>query len=194
MHGGGVVTRRIVALGVLVTAVVVGLAACGGSGGGAGEAVTSEAASTTTTRAATSTTATSTTAAAPGAGAGTQAGGPVRHVSEITAFRSPSGNIGCYIAPDSARCDIRDRNWTPPAPPADCDLDYGQGVEVTPTGPASLVCAGDTAFDPTSPALAYGESIQAGVIRCTSSESGMDCTSTTSGHGFTISREAYRVT
>lgn len=189
MHGGGVVTRRMVALGGLAAAAVLGIAACGGSGGGSGEVVTSEATSTTTTRAATSTTATSTTVAAPGAGGG----GPVRHVSEITAFRSPSGNIGCYIAPDSARCDIRERNWTPPAPPADCDLDYGQGVEVGPTGAASLVCAGDTAFDATSPALAYGESIQAGVIRCTSSESGMDCTSTASGHAFTISREAYRV-
>ncbi len=29
-------------------------------------------------------------------------------------FTSPSGNIGCMMDFDYVRCDINERNWTPP--------------------------------------------------------------------------------
>lgn len=170
---------------------VVGLlgAAC------AKQAVVETGASETTT---TSTSTTSTTVAAapsapePAAASTHPATGAVRVVSELTGFTSPTGNIGCYVDGEEARCDVAEHTWAPPPRPADCDLDYG-GLGVGATGAASFVCAGDTSLDPSNPPIPYGESIQAGQLRCTSEEVGMTCLSTGSGHGFTVSRTAYRL-
>ena len=41
--------------------------------------------------------------------------------------------------------------------------------------------------------LAYGEAITAGPMRCESAESGMTCRDVGTGHGFSISREAYQL-
>ena len=114
----------------------------------------------------------------------------------ISTFRSPSANIGCVLYEGSARCDVRDRTWTPPPAPPNCDthiVDYGQGVEVDPTGPGRLVCAGDTALDPSAQPLAYGTSTVVGAIRCDSAPDGMSCLNTADGHGFWISAQGYRV-
>jgi hypothetical protein len=53
-----------------------------------------------------------------------------RELPELTGFVSPSGNVSCKIDPDWARCDIIDRDWTPPPRPADCEFDYGQGISL----------------------------------------------------------------
>jgi hypothetical protein len=107
-------------------------------------------------------------------------------------FQSPTENIGCAISSGGdgvdARCDIAARNWRPPAKPASCQLDWGQGVFVGQTGRAGYVCAGDTALHE-GPRLAYGRSISLGHLRCTSRTSGVTCTNRSDGHGFTISRE-----
>ncbi len=117
-----------------------------------------------------------------------------RVVDDWTGFTSPSMNIGCMIHPSSARCDIQQRDWSPPPRPTNCpsSTGYGQGIIVTPGQPAQIVCAGDTAYNH-SGVLAYGESITAGVLRCTSNESGMTCRDLQSGHGFTIARQAYQL-
>lgn len=109
------------------------------------------------------------------------------------AFSSPSGNIGCYISDGNARCDIRDRDWTPPPRPADCypSTFYGQGLTVNTHGQPSVVCAGDTALTKENP-LAYGNSLTAVGITCLSQESGMRCTNA-DGHGFDMSRQGYRL-
>jgi hypothetical protein len=72
-----------------------------------------------------------------------------REVRELTGFRPPSGNIGCYIEPGYVRCDIRDRAWSPPPRPADCPdmADYGQGIALRAGVGASFVCAGDAALN-----------------------------------------------
>jgi hypothetical protein len=121
-----------------------------------------------------------------------------RQVYELTGFHSPSGNVGCKISPTGVRCDIDQRNWSPPPRPADCRLDYGQGISIGIGEPAQFVCAGDTArvLPPSGGAgepLAYGEAITAGPMRCESAESGMTCRDVGSGHGFSISREAYQL-
>ncbi len=117
-----------------------------------------------------------------------------RVVDDNTGFTSPSGNIWCMIAPSSARCDIEQRDWSPPPRPAYCPLDtgYGHGIILIPGRPAQIVCAGDTTFN-NNGALAYGESITAGVLRCTSMETGMTCRDLQTGHGFTIARQAYQL-
>lgn len=111
-------------------------------------------------------------------------------VTELTGFTSPSGNIGCVIDPKSVRCDIRDRDWQPPKSPPGCQLDYGQGISLDAGSTPNFVCAGDTTLE-SGPELPYGQSIGAGLLRCQSEESGITCTDSESGRGFTISQQAY---
>jgi hypothetical protein len=108
-------------------------------------------------------------------------------------FQSPSGNIGCVITKQAVRCDIREHTWpTPPRPP-DCDVDYGGGVQVGRNDAGSYVCAGDTALDPSSDVLGYGDRISKGVIRCASKPKGMRCVNIDTKHGFFLSRDVVRL-
>ncbi|MBX7453413.1 hypothetical protein GR927_36005 [Mycolicibacterium sp. 3033] len=118
------------------------------------------------------------------------AGSPAA-VAESLWFTSPSGNIACMIDGDLLRCDIQERDWSPPPRPADCPdmTGYGQGISLRPTGSASFVCAGDTTFGGGT-VLPYGQFQAGGGMSCRSEPSGMRC-SNTDGHGFTLSRQAY---
>lgn len=114
--------------------------------------------------------------------------------AEFKPFRSPSGNIGCYVDTSAgARCDIAERDWTV-SRPAGCpsDMDFGQGLIVTRRGRGHVVCAGDTALG-AGKILAYGRSVSAGRYTCTSRTSGVTCRNGKSGHGFFISRASYRL-
>jgi hypothetical protein len=113
-------------------------------------------------------------------------------VKSATGFTSPSGNIGCVIDRSSVRCDIRDRDWQPPKAPADCDLDYGQGIALDAGAAPDFVCAGDTTLD-SGDALPYGQSIQGGLLLCESEESGVTCRDIETGRGFTISKQQYEL-
>jgi hypothetical protein len=115
-----------------------------------------------------------------------------REVYELTGFVSPTGNVSCMIDALRARCDIIDRDWSPPARPADCEFDYGQGISLAPGEQAQFVCAGDTAFG-ADEVLPYGESITAGVLQCESAESGITCRDIRSSHGFSISGQAHQL-
>jgi hypothetical protein len=133
------------------------------------------------------------------AGNGGQGGQPEDKIEEPTAvvhlqsFRSPSGNIGCVMFEGGARCDIRKRDWSPPARPASCpeQVDFGQGLAVDHTGKASFVCAGDTALDPSGTSLGYGEASEVGGTQCISRSEGITCANH-SGHGFFISIQSYK--
>ena len=108
-------------------------------------------------------------------------------------FQTPSGNIGCYVDARTARCDIRERNWDPPASGEPCELDYGQGIAVSAQGgKADFVCAGDTALGGPS-VLDYGQVSRRGSLRCRSGGKGVTCIESRSGHGFFLSRERYRL-
>jgi hypothetical protein len=113
-------------------------------------------------------------------------------IDELTGFISPTGNVACMIDPSWVRCDIIDNDWSPPPRPADCEFDYGQGISISAGSPAEFVCAGDTAFGPDT-VLPYGESISEGVLECESAESGFTCRDVGTGHGFSISRQAYQL-
>ena len=172
-------TRRLLAAVVVLPAVLV-LAACGGGSTGAQPAHTP---SITTQTA-------SEHAAQPD-----KLTGPApadQEVNELTGFISPTGNVACMMDHSWARCDIIDHDWSPPARPADCELDYGGGIHIAPGAPAEFVCAGDTVFG-TDNVLPYGESISAGVLRCESADSGITCRDTKTGHGFSIARQAYQL-
>ena len=106
-------------------------------------------------------------------------------------FRSPSGNIGCGLDGDVARCDIAKRDWSPPPKPASCDGDYGQGLRISRSGSRGcFVCAGDSALSGRR-TLRYGISLRRGSITCTSRLSGVTCKNRR-GHGFRVSRQSYR--
>ncbi|MGZ5359751.1 MAG: DUF6636 domain-containing protein [Solirubrobacterales bacterium] len=157
------------------------LAGCGDDGGDETVTVTESApAETATAPAETDTGTAATTTTAPPQGDH----GP-------RAFRSPSGNIGCYLDSTGARCDIAERSWEPPPPDQPCELDYGQGIGLDADG-AAFVCAGDTTLG-AGATLAYGSSARRGSFLCESAEAGITCTDTASGRGFTLSREAYEI-
>jgi hypothetical protein len=105
-------------------------------------------------------------------------------------FSTPSKNIGCYVAADSARCDIAKKAWKPPAKPADCELDYGNGVAIFGLEEATVVCAADTVLGGAK-TLAYGEVVRVGSFLCDSESSGVRCTNEDSRDGFALSRKAY---
>ena len=107
-------------------------------------------------------------------------------------FLSPSGNIGCYLDKDSARCDIAKKSWTPPAAPADCELDWGSGISVGSSGMATFTCAGDTVLG-AKEKLAYGSALRAGDFLCSSDSKAIRCENTESGHGFTMSVAQYNL-
>jgi hypothetical protein len=117
---------------------------------------------------------------------------PARSVSEAN-FQSPTGNIGCVLVAEVARCDIAKRSWSPPPRPSSCQLDYGQGLAVGRSGKATVVCAGDTARLQGSKKLAYGTQSQVGDFTCVSRRDGMTCTNRSTGHGFQISAESYKL-
>ena len=114
---------------------------------------------------------------------------------EITAsydFVMPSKNIGCYLSAESARCDIAKKTWKAPPRPADCDLDWGNGISVGADEKATITCAGDTVLGG-SHTLPYGQAVRVGNFVCTSAATGVRCANEASGHGFTLSRQAYKL-
>ncbi|MGZ8749064.1 MAG: hypothetical protein ACXWZ2_19225 [Mycobacterium sp.] len=129
--------RSISAVAGLVAALI--LSGCGGS---PGPEPTNASSAATQAKA-------SATRSAPPTSAPTAEPQPVdREVFAFTGFISPTGNVACMIDVGLARCDIIDHDWSPPPRPADCEFDYGQGIEIVAGEPASFVCAGDTAFGP----------------------------------------------
>jgi hypothetical protein len=108
-------------------------------------------------------------------------------------FMLPSRNIGCAMTAAAARCDILNRNWTPPPRPASCPRDHGdyaQGLVVSQTA-VSLVCAGDTVIGSTQEVLEYGHGIRVAEFVCTSARVGVRCEYVPTGRGFTLAQERY---
>jgi uncharacterized protein DUF6636 len=114
------------------------------------------------------------------------AAAPPAHAAPVS-FESPSHNIGCYLAKSGARCDIRQHAWDPPPKPKACELDWGNGLEVTRRGFAHWVCAGDTFFGGKR-VLGYRTSLRRGGFECTSFRNGMRCVNLRNDHGFKLGR------
>jgi hypothetical protein len=168
------------------------LAGCGSSGT---KTVTEKVVTVTASSSAASTPAASTPTSATATTSATSSAAAPINVVHVTTFESPSRNIGCVVLDGTARCDINHRDWSPPPHPASCpqEVDFGQGLEVHGSSAGAFVCAGDTAMDPSAPKLAYGSASVEGPFRCVSATLGMTCTDTTTGHGFFISIQSYRL-
>lgn len=141
----------------------------------------------------------------------------------IAAFSSPTGNISCLLIKgetatfQSVRCDVLSHTWVLPPKPADCEFDWSHGAYLE-GGHAGLTCASDAVAGSDAPglegtwwasrpgaqtispsgrgptvALAYGASIKLGTLTCLSQTDGVHCTDSKTGHGFDLSRAAYRL-
>ena len=111
--------------------------------------------------------------------------------SAATFFHSPSGNIRCVIAKaDGVRCDITERDFSPPPKPQSCDFDWGNSMSGGVRGRGRFVCVSDAVDGGRT--LGFGESIRRGRFRCRSRTSGMRCVNLRNGHGFALSRQRAR--
>lgn len=125
------------------------------------------------------------------AAAGCLAGGVSQASAALTAFQTPSRNVGCQAevttTRTSVRCDIRARDWKPPAKPSSCPLDYGQGLILGRRGLSRWVCAGDTALG-AGAVLPYGRLKAMYGVLCRSETAGLRCWNL-DHHGFGLSRQ-----
>jgi hypothetical protein len=108
-------------------------------------------------------------------------------------FQTPSKRIHCawFSSPSNLRCDIDGGLHPRPPRPPSCNLEYGDSFEMARTGKAHLTCHGDTTKDPRAKVLAYRTTWSRGGFTCASRTTGLTCRNA-SGHGFFLSREAWR--
>jgi hypothetical protein len=103
----------------------------------------------------------------------------------VTAFQTPSGNIGCGISPRSVACVITTADWVPDGNPG-CPSDAGRFVQFS--GDVPDVRCG-TPDGPLGQTLGYDTKIRSGGFTCASLVSGLTCTN--GGHGFTMSQDGF---
>ena len=105
---------------------------------------------------------------------------------ELSAIRSPTGNITCSLDGDTVGCSVQEHK-------------YGQDLEGCADGPFSISVAGEDATPDCSQTwggsgtqtLEYGSSAKNGDVACTSRSDGMTCWNQNTGKGFTVSRSGY---
>jgi hypothetical protein len=107
-------------------------------------------------------------------------------------FESPSGNIGCVMYAQGARCDILHHSWPLPKRPKSCEFDYGGSLWIGQHGRGENGCVSDSAFG-AGPVLPYGESLRKGRFVCASEEIGVRCINRRNGHGFLLSRQRVKL-
>ena len=117
-------------------------------------------------------------------------GGDAAFADEGPTFMTPSGNIACQIQtnpPDRIYCVRRDpTRSTADVPYLSAYLSMEKG-KIAATGEYE----GDAWYPDGAPILAYGKSISARGITCTSRESGLFCTR--GEHGFSVSQKDMKV-
>lgn len=132
------------------------------------------------------------------------------------AFASPTGHIVCLMGSGSVRCEFHGtKTWQAPWPDG-CELDWESALEVDEQ--VVGVCAGDTIVEFAQPGqstttwwhsggstvtdsdaqmtfvvLPYGSALAVGHMRCDSATTGVTCRNLTTGHGFSMAREAYSI-
>ncbi|SDS38770.1 hypothetical protein [Microterricola viridarii] len=124
-------------------------------------------------------------------------------------FTSPSRNLACGILtldndPGNAvwGCAIDDKQWEfPTAQPEDYCFDAqvpcGHGIEAVGSEQPHPRKRGDVAFESeyseSTVALPVGSAIAYGDVICASTDAGISCAHTQSGHGFTLSETANEI-
>jgi len=120
-------------------------------------------------------------------------------IADVTPFKTPSGNIECYIGtgPNSAdlSCTIFQFSGTPNVPrPASCGSGWGHNYVILERGPVQMECRGPGRPN-TAPGVDVapcGVSATWGGISCLSETTGLRCQNA-DGHGFHLSRRVLQV-
>ena len=112
----------------------------------------------------------------------------------LPGFRSPSGNIKCFVV-KTLYCSIDKANYRTRLQ-AGCSLDW-HGFELGASSRERLYCTSNAAYNmgnerPNNVKLAYGKSFQHGAFTCLSRITGVTCHNR-NGHGLFVSRQAWRV-
>lgn len=108
---------------------------------------------------------------------------------DVQTFVTPSGNIGCTIDAERARCSIKTFDYDPPDPPDGCTMDEWGSIVVANGEGAGFSCS-PAAFPTDGQTLDYGESVSAHGMTCESTESGVICRSDETDASFSIARAA----
>ena len=109
-------------------------------------------------------------------------------------FKSPSGNIACWVADDMAGCQVLANTYA--SWPGGCSTADIANFMLVEGKQVDLHCDNEPGSPPaTWPAvtLDYGKTYAVGVMSCDSETSGVTCTDTSSGHFFRVSQESYQV-
>jgi hypothetical protein len=125
------------------------------------------------------------------------------HASPFSAqFQSPSGDIACnlvnYPPTDThslgknfVQCDIAEHSWAPPQPPPAGRPDATSTFLLTRGQPPMVGYSPGTLAIPEL--MVYGQPRSGGSIICTTEQSAVKCTDTSTGHFFRVSRESYEL-
>lgn len=102
-------------------------------------------------------------------------------------FATPSGNIGCTIDQERARCVVKSFDYSPPDAPDTCEMEEWGSIVVANRDGAGFSCTPADFPDDAEP-LDYGQTITAHGMTCSSSEAGVSCRSDETGSAFSVAR------
>lgn len=118
------------------------------------------------------------------------------HADTLNDFKTPSGNIYCYMSADGAGVPIVACEGGGPqaGPKPDCAVHsaWGDRFYMAQGQAPQSECHGDTirSNQPQAPVLEYGQTKSNGTITCDSETTGLTCTDSSTGRFFSMSREA----
>jgi hypothetical protein len=120
-------------------------------------------------------------------------------VQTLPGFRSPTGNIRCFVG-NRLYCSIGSAAYAERLQ-ARCMRPDGSGVDwhgfaLTATRRATVFCTSNPAYNPKTqrpsyPRLAYGKTFRHGAFSCTSRITGVTCRNR-AGHSLFLSRQTWR--
>lgn len=111
---------------------------------------------------------------------------------QVWGFRSPTGNLACVLSTTGAACDVKGHQYAAPAAPPNCPGWFGDRIGMDVGAPAMFSCHTTSFFDRGLPTQTYNAPLTAGSISCVLAEdTGVTCRDAASGHGFTLSKQAY---
>lgn len=102
-------------------------------------------------------------------------------------FATPSGNIGCTIDAERARCVVKSFDYSPPAAPDSCEMAEWGSIVVANRDGAGFSCT-PAEFPADAEPLEYGQTITAHGMTCSSEETGVSCRSDETGAAFSVAR------
>lgn len=107
--------------------------------------------------------------------------------ADTESFATPSGNIGCTIDQERARCVVKSFDYSPPDAPDNCEMEEWGSIVVANRDGAGFSCT-PADFPTDAETLDYGQTITAHGMICSSEETGVSCRSEETGAAFSVAR------